>query len=118
MLLYIGQFWHGKKLVNHQLFAKIFLVNIHRYTENVFGIFAKFFLADSFFMYGLPNFPVYGNEKHISTVMYSNRATINLPGYHCSGSIYLVIIFICCVVSLWVSCTQENILPSNFVCIE
>ena len=44
----------GKRLVNLvncQLFAKIFLTNSHRYTDNVFGIctdcslFAKFFLA-------------------------------------------------------------------------
>ena len=41
-----------------------------------------------------------GNEKHISTVMYSNRATINLPGYYCSGNIYLYshnIYLLCCI---------------------
>ena len=46
------------------VFAKIFLANIHRYTENVFGIstdftcslFAKFFLANSFYLYGSPKF--------------------------------------------------------------
>ena len=49
-------------LVNHELFAKIFLVNIHRYTENVLGIctdcrlFAKIFLANSFYLYGSPRF--------------------------------------------------------------
>ena len=51
----MGKFWRGKKLrnlANHELFAKTFLTNIHRYTENVFGIctdcslFAKFFLAN------------------------------------------------------------------------
>ena len=58
--------------VNCELFAKIFLTHIHRYTENVFGIctdcslFAKIFLANSFYLYGLPNFlfakfTVYGN---------------------------------------------------------
>ena len=60
-------------LENHELFAKIFLANIHRYTKNVFGIctdcnlFAKFFLANSSYLYGLPNFPhqnflVYGTS--------------------------------------------------------
>ena len=53
-----------EKMVNHQVFAKIFLANIHRYTEIVFGIcsyeltslFAKFFLAISFYFYGSPEF--------------------------------------------------------------
>ena len=50
-------------LVNCDLFAKIFLTNIHRCTENVFGIctdcslFPKFFLANNFYLYGLPKFP-------------------------------------------------------------
>ena len=45
---------------NCELFTKIFPTNIHRYTENVFGIctdcslFAEFFLTNSF--YGLPKF--------------------------------------------------------------
>ena len=39
-------------MTNHKLFAKIFLANIHRYTENVFG----FFLANSFHLCGLPKF--------------------------------------------------------------
>ena len=64
----MGKFWWGKigefgksNLANHELFTIIFLTNIHRYTENVFGIstdcslFAKFFLA-GFYLYGLPNF--------------------------------------------------------------
>ena len=52
----------GGKLMNGELFAKTFLTNIHRYTENVFGIctdcslFAKFFLANNFYLYGLPKF--------------------------------------------------------------
>ena len=40
-ILYTGKFWHWKKLailVNHELIAKIFIANIHRYTKNVFGI--------------------------------------------------------------------------------
>ena len=50
-----GKILVGKKLVNlanHEPFAKIFLANIHRYTENKYGIctdccfFAKFFLAN------------------------------------------------------------------------
>ena len=40
--LYTGKFWWGKtsNLVNCELYAKIFCanINIHRYTENVFGI--------------------------------------------------------------------------------
>ena len=56
-------FGRGKlvNLVNHKLFTKMFIVNIHRYTNNVFGIctddcnlFAKFFLANSFYLYGSP----------------------------------------------------------------
>ena len=47
-------------LVNYELYDKVFLANIHRYTKNVFGIctdcslFAKFFLTNSFYLYGLP----------------------------------------------------------------
>ena len=47
-------------LENGEPFAKVFLTNIHRYTENVYGIstdcclFAKFFLANSFYLHGLP----------------------------------------------------------------
>ena len=57
-----GKTLAGEKLTNfenHELFAKIFLPNIHRYTENVFGIctdcnlFAKFFLSNSSYLYGL-----------------------------------------------------------------
>ena len=50
------------KLTNCELFAKIFLANIHRYTENVFGmctdcsLFAKFSLANTFYLYDLPEF--------------------------------------------------------------
>ena len=45
-------------LANHEPFAKIFLTNIHRYTENLYGIctdcclFAKFFLTNSFYLNG------------------------------------------------------------------
>ena len=56
------KFLAGEKLVNlvnHKLFTKMFIVNIHRYTNNVFGIctddcnlFAKFFLANNFYLYG------------------------------------------------------------------
>ena len=49
-------------LANRELFTKNFLTNIHRYTENVFGIytdcslFTKFFLTNSFYLYGLSKF--------------------------------------------------------------
>ena len=55
-------------LANKELFTKIFLANIHRYTENVFGLctdcslFAKFFLTDSFF---LPVWPTKNFACHI-----------------------------------------------------
>ena len=48
--------------MNPMLFTKIFFANNCRYTENVFGIcidcslFAKFFLANNFNLYGLPKF--------------------------------------------------------------
>ena len=67
-LLHTGKFWQEKKLANlanYGLFAKIFLANIHTYTENVFGIcidcslFAEFFLANSFTCMVRQNFPVY-----------------------------------------------------------
>ena len=35
---YMGKFWRGKRLVNlvnRELFAEIFLTNIHRYTKTV-----------------------------------------------------------------------------------
>ena len=62
-------------MANREPFAKLFLANIHRYTENVFGIctdfswFVKFFLANSFYLFGSPKFlpcqifPVYGTLK-------------------------------------------------------
>ena len=49
----------GEKVENYELFAKSFLANIHKYTKNAFGIcidcnlFAKFFLANSSYLYGL-----------------------------------------------------------------
>ena len=68
LIAYTGKFWLGKKLANlanRELFAKIFPTNIHRYTQNVFGIytdcslFTKFFLANSFICMVRQNFPVY-----------------------------------------------------------
>ena len=43
------------------LIAKIFLADIHRYTEmylayELTSLLAKFFLANSFYLYGLPKF--------------------------------------------------------------
>ena len=37
LVLYMGNTWWGelKNLANHELFAKIFLTNIHRHTKNV-----------------------------------------------------------------------------------
>ena len=65
-LITVHRKYLGKKSVNCELFAKIF-ADIHRYIENVFGIctdcslFAKFFLTNSFYLYGSPCqvFPVY-----------------------------------------------------------
>ena len=50
ILPYTGNIWQAN-LANCELFAKIFLASIHRYTKTVFGIwtdcslFAKFFLT-------------------------------------------------------------------------
>ena len=62
-----GKILAGEKLLNHELFTKIFLINIHRYTKNVFGIctdcslLAKFFFANiAFTCMVRQNFPVYG----------------------------------------------------------
>ena len=58
----MGKILVGEKLVNRELIAKVFLANIRRYTENVFGIctdyslFIKLFLANSFYRYGSPKF--------------------------------------------------------------
>ena len=55
-----GKTLAGEKLANCELLANSFLTNIHRYTKNVFSIhtdfssFTKFFLANGFFLYGLP----------------------------------------------------------------
>ena len=48
---YMGKFWGGKlaNLVNREVFVKIFLTNIHRYTENVFGICTDCSLFTNFF---------------------------------------------------------------------
>ena len=62
-LLYTGEFWHRKKLVNlvnRELFTKIFLTIIH--TPKIYlgyaltSLFAIFFLASSFYLYGSPKF--------------------------------------------------------------
>ena len=65
LIPYMGNIWPGKILVNlanRELFTKIFLTNIHKYTENVFGIctvcslFANFFLVNSFYLCGSSKF--------------------------------------------------------------
>ena len=67
-------------LVNREPFAKIFLANIHRYTENVYSIitdcclFTKFFLANSFYLHGLPKF----STPNISCVWYSQLFINNM----------------------------------------
>ena len=70
ILLYMGKFWQEKQLANRELFAKIFVANIHRCTENLFSIrivFAKFFLTNTCMV--CQNFPlcqifrVYGNTS-------------------------------------------------------
>ena len=56
---YMGQFWCGKNLANlanHELFAKIFLINIHRYTKMYLAYVltvaysSHFFLTNSFYL--------------------------------------------------------------------
>ena len=57
-----GKILVGEKLANCEPSAKIFLANIHRYMENVYGICtdhclsAKFFFANSFYLHGSPKF--------------------------------------------------------------
>ena len=64
----------GKKLENCERFAKIFLTNIHRYMEKLYcgictdcSLFTKFFLANSFYLYGSPKFSL----PNISCVQYN-----------------------------------------------
>ena len=45
-------------MANGELFAKIFLANIHSYTENVYGICTDCCLYTKFFPYQI--FPAYG----------------------------------------------------------
>ena len=66
----MGKFWLGKTLANLvcELFAKIFLASIHRYTKGEctdFRLIIKCFFANSFYLCGLiyfslQNFFVYG----------------------------------------------------------
>ena len=61
-----GEILAGEILANRELFVKTFLTNIHRYTENVFGmiiaictnhnLFDKTFLANSFYLFGSAKF--------------------------------------------------------------
>ena len=76
----------GEKLANlvdSELFAKIFLTNIHRYTENVFGIctdcslFTKVFLANSFYLYGSPKFSP-ARVRHCSLTLNKDTFTLSL----------------------------------------
>ena len=76
-MLFAYRAWENFGGANHEPFAKIFLANIHRYTENVLGIctdfslFTKFFLTNSFYLYSSPKF---------SCVQYiMNLATSNFP---------------------------------------
>ena len=72
-------------LVNWELFAKIFLANIHKYTENVRGIcpdcslFAKFFRANNFYLYSLPKFPL-PNMYFPRTVYYKSTLKVLVKG--------------------------------------
>ena len=55
------EIWWEKlaNLANHELFGKDFLTNIHRYTLTICtdcSLFAKFFLTNSFYLYGLTKF--------------------------------------------------------------
>ena len=56
----MGKYLAGEKLVNltnREVFAKIFLANIHRYTENVFGKCTDVSLfANNFHLYDSPKF--------------------------------------------------------------
>ena len=69
-----GKILAGKKLVNltnHELFTKIFLANIHRYTKNVFGTctncslyYLPIFSLPISFMFHQNLFPPYISHVH------------------------------------------------------
>ena len=71
-------------LVNHELFTKIFPPNIHIYTENVFEIctdcslFTKFFLANSFYLYGSPKFSRVVGYSYICIRMHTQNTPLLL----------------------------------------
>ena len=77
-------------LANRQLFAENFLTIIYRYIKTVFGIctdcslFTKFFLTNSFYLYGSPKFypakyfPCLGAKYYIVVGLY------NSPGLNAS----------------------------------
>ena len=78
-------------LVNREPFAKNFLANIQIYTENVYDICndgslsTKFFLANSFYLYGSPKFsptkysPMYGTVfMYICTYVHTYRRLLVL----------------------------------------
>ena len=85
-----GKLLVGKKmanLANRELFTKIFLNNIHRYTKNVFGIctdcslFTKFSLPIVWFAKIFPHqiFPVYGFNDHQLQAIFQPKQ-LNLVG--------------------------------------
>ena len=85
-----GKLLVGKKmanLANRELFTKIFLNNIHRYTENVFGIctdcslFTKFSLPIVWFAKIFPRqiFPVYRFNDHQLQAIFQPKQ-LNLVG--------------------------------------
>ena len=81
-LLYTGNIWQRKNWqIMSYIFAKIFLTNIHRCTENVFGIctdcslFTKFSLPIAFIFMACQIFPL-ANISHIRYMWYINLYNI------------------------------------------
>ena len=95
----MGKFWWEEKLTNlanRELFTKFSLTNMHGYIESVFGIctdcslFAKIFLANSFYAFNLPVwfakifpcqiFSMYGTVRMYTVRQQILRVT-NFDGY-------------------------------------
>ena len=61
-------------LVNRELFAKIYLADIHRYTKIIFGICTdcSLFITNSFYLYGLPKF-----SRMVKTKLENTKLSVN-----------------------------------------
>ena len=109
-------------LANHELFAKIFLANIHRCTENVYGIiicfdfslFTKLFLTNSFYLHGLPKFPR-PNVSHIWYYCFCDNKFLSIViGIKC-GETFWDVAFGREVIWNFNTCTTNYICTSHWI---